>query len=235
MKVRSLPDPVLTGLLAAVGCALGCAAGCSSGSGAAGSTPSTSHEVAVLPGGSAESSPGRSASGSASDSRARTTSVRATPARTTPARTTPATSVRPTPGKVREKTGACPYISANDEQIAEGKKVGRTTVLSRSPLGCRFYLAYPDYHAVTQITVRKYPSEISAFNTVARTGGSSAQSTPGIGDGAVLYRTNFYRPDGNRDWACIFAKGRTVVTVHTDATMSSADARNVAVAIVGKF
>ena len=51
----------------------------------------------------------------------------------------------------------------------------------------------------------------------------------------MLYRTRFYKPDGDRDWACIFAKGKTVVTVHTDAAMSSVDARNVAVAIVGKF
>ena len=142
---------------------------------------------------------------------------------------------RPRKAKVREITKACPYISNDAEQLAEGKKVGRSTVLTTSPVGCRFYLAYPDYHAVAQISVGTFSSELGAFNTVARTGGSTAESTPGIGDGAVLYRTYFYPPDGSRDWACVFAKGKTVVTVHTDAAMSSVDARNVAAAIVGKF
>ena len=36
---------------------------------------------------------------------------------------------------------------------------------------------------------------------------------PGV-DG-VLYRTKFFGPDGGRDWACVFAAGRTMVIVHT--------------------
>jgi hypothetical protein len=211
-------------------------AACTSGSGSDPSSASSA-AVTVLPGGEGDTSP---------------TSVRvpastAKRATSKPATSKPATSKRatrapkktgttpPKPAKVREITRKCPYLSNDDEQIAEGKKVGRSTVLTTSPVGCRFYLAYPDYHAVAQITVRKYRTELIAFNTVARTGGSTAQSTPRVGDGAVLYRTRFYKADGNRDWACIFAKGKTVVTVHTDATMSSVDARNVAVAIVGKF
>lgn len=201
-------------------------AGCSSGRDAAPSSvpPTTATATATtLPGGE-----GGMTTRSSTTVPATTTAIR-TPVRTS----SPGATAKP--AKVREVTKACPYLSNDAEQIAEGKKVGRSTVLLTSPVGCRFYLAYPDYHAVAQISVTEYPSALRAFNTVARTGGSTAESTPGIGDGAVLYRTHFYRPDGNRDWACIFAKGKTVVTVHTDATMSSVDARNVARAIVGKF
>ena len=148
-------------------------------------------------------------------------------------------------GKLREVNQACPYLSNQKEAVAEGKAVGRSTVLTTAAksakptpgmlVGCRFYLAYPDYHVVTEITVRTYATGLAAFNTVAHTGGSTAQSTPGIGDGAVLYRTGFYRPDGNQDWSCVFAKGTKVITIHTDELHSSVDARNVAAAIVGKF
>ena len=51
----------------------------------------------------------------------------------------------------------------------------------------------------------------------------------------MLYRTRFYPPDGTQDWSCIFAKGKVVVTIHTDELHSSIDARNVAAAITGKF
>jgi hypothetical protein len=204
---------------------------CTSGSGP-GASSASSAGVSVLPGGEGDATTPTSTHIPAST---RTSASTPKKTKTAPARTTARKTTSSKPAKVREITKACPYVSNNDEQIAEGKKVGRSTVLTTSPVGCRFYLAYPDYHAVAEITAKKYPTELSAFNTVARTGGSSAESTPGVGDGAVLYRTRFYKPDGNRDWACIFAKGKTVVTVHTDATMSSVDARNVAVAIVGKF
>ena len=210
---------VVAGMLALTACTSG--AGSGSGTSATGS---------VLPGGEGDTTAPSSTRVPTSTPKTTATAKTTTAARTTARKTTPSKAA-----KVREISKACPYISNNDEEIAEGKKVGRSTVLTTSPVGCRFYLAYPDYHAVAEITGKKYPTELSAFNTVARTGGSTAESTPGIGDGAVLYRTRFYPPDGNRDWACIFAKGKTVVTVRTDATMSSVDARNVAAAIVGKF
>jgi hypothetical protein len=197
---------------------------CTSGSGS-GPSSAGSATVSVLPGGEGDTTPTSTHVSASRPKKTKTSAARTTAHKTAPSK----------PVKVREITKACPYISNNDEQIAEGKKVGHSTVLTTSPVGCRFYLAYPDYHAVAEITVKKYPTELAAFNTVARTGGSTAESTPGVGDGAVLYRTHFYKPDGNRDWACIFAKGKTVVTVRTDAAMSSVDARNVAVAIVGKF
>jgi hypothetical protein len=205
------PAPVLAVLLLSVPLA-----GCSSGSSGSKAPTSSTPPGAVLPGGEDESSTSK------------TTAPRTTAVRTTPSATVPT-------GKVREVTKACPYISNQNEAIAEGKAVGRSTVLTTKPVGCKFYLAYPDYHVVTEITVKTYPTEVAAFNTVAHTGGSTAESTPGIGDGAVLYRTSFYKPDGNQDWACIFAKGKIVVTIHTDELHSSIDARNVAAAVVGKF
>jgi hypothetical protein len=227
---------LVTGGLVATVVLAGCSSGSSKSSGSSSATPpsTTTRLASVLPGGDGDTSAKPAPPKSSLPSPA--------PSSTGRVRTAPSTSGRKSSGrtstpsaKVREITKACPYISNDDEQIAEGKKVGRSTVLTTTPVGCRFYLAYPDYHAVAQITVRTFPTELAAFNTVARTGGSTAQSTPGIGDGAVLYRTRFYKPDGARDWACIFAKGTKVVTVHTDAYMSSVDARNVASAIVGRF
>ncbi len=219
---RTVAAAVVAGI-ALTACTSGSGSGSASGSGSGTSATAT---ASVLPGG--EGDTGASPSTHVPASTGKTTKPSAP-------RTTKHTTAPSKPAKVREISKACPYISNNAEQIAEGKKVGRSTVLTTTPVGCRFYLAYPDYHAVAEITVKKYPTELTAFNTMARTGGSTAQSTPGVGDGAVLYRTSFYQPDGDRDWACIFAKGKTVVTVRTDATMSSVDARNVAVAIVGKF
>ena len=219
MNVAGLRAPVLAALLLAAPLVA-----CSSGS--SGHAATSSPSGAVLPGGEGE------APTSATKVKAPHTTRRATathpPARKTTSPVGPAV-------KVREIAKSCPYITNQNEAIAEGKAVGRSTQLTTKPVGCRFYLAYPDYHVVTEISVKTYPTELAAFNTVARTGGSTAQSTPGIGDGAVLYRTKFYRPDGNQDWSCIFAKGRTVVTIHTDELHSSVDARNVAAAIVGKF
>jgi hypothetical protein len=225
MRRAAGASAVVAGLLVLTACTSG------SGSGSGASSSANSAQVSVLPGGEGDTTV------PTTHAPASTPKKTPTPKRTTskPAKTTAHKTTSAKPTKVREIARACPYISNNDEQIAEGKKVGRSTVLTTSPVGCRFYLAYPDYHAVAEITAKKYPTELSAFNTVARTGGSTAESTPGVGDGAVLYRTRFYKSDGNRDWACIFAKGKTVVTVHTDAAMSSVDARNVAVAIVDKF
>ncbi len=197
---------------------------CSSGSSRHASASSAAPSGAVLPGGEGETP--------TSAARRATAPRTVRHSATAPRKTTSA--AKPT-ATVREVKKACPYLSNQAEAIAEGKAVGRSTQLTTKPVGCRFYLAYPDYHVVTEINVKAYPSELSAFNTVARTGGSTAESTPGIGDGAVLYRTAFYKPDGNQDWSCIFAKGKIVVTVHTDELHSSVDARNVAAAIVSKF
>ncbi|MDR1999262.1 MAG: hypothetical protein LBQ06_04890, partial [Frankiaceae bacterium] len=41
-----------------------------------------------------------------------------------------------------ETDGTCPYIASQDAADMEGNRVGRTTVLSTTPPGCRFYFAY---------------------------------------------------------------------------------------------
>ena len=152
---------------------------CSSGSG--GHPPTSSPTGAVLPGGEGETST------SAATTAPHDPSVHCCAYNIRRARPLPQAKA---PAKVREVKKDCPYISNQNEAIAEGKAVGRSTQLTTKPVGCKFYLAYPDYHVVTEITVKTYPTEITAFNTVARTGGSTAESTPGIGDGAVLYRTS---------------------------------------------
>lgn len=150
--------------------------------------------------------------------------------RPSPTRTRSGPAVR-----VREKPGPCPYLSDQRAADLEGTRVGRSTVLTSTPVGCRFYYAYDETEPTMELTIAKYASATAAFNRVARTGGSSAFGTPGIGAGAVLYRTRFRSADGDRDWACSFAKGSLVVTVRTGQTKSSTDARNVARAVVDRI
>lgn len=153
----------------------------------------------------------------------------------------PATSraVESTPnrhtGPVTEKAGVCPYISTQRVADIEGNRVGRSTVVTTPEPGCRFYFMYGDRHLTASISIARLPSATAAFNRVARTRGSAVFSTPGIGSAAVLYRTRFYPPDGDRDWACRFAKGTLVVTVHTDQVEPSANARNLARAVVDRI
>ena len=56
---------------------------------------------------------------------------------------------------------------------------------------------------------------------------------PGV-DG-VCFRTKFFGPDGGRDWAFVFAKGRTLVVVRTQRTDTSRNAVYLAQAIAAKF
>jgi len=67
--------------------------------------------------------------------------------------------------------------------------------------------------------------------------GSQVQGKPAIVPGvdAVLYRTKFFGPDGARDWACVFAKGKVMVTVRTQRTDTSLNALLIAQAIAAKF
>ena len=52
---------------------------------------------------------------------------------------------------------------------------------------------------------------------------------------AVLYRTKFFGPDGRRDWACVFAKGRVMVVVHTQRSDTSLNALLLAKAIAKRI
>jgi hypothetical protein len=51
----------------------------------------------------------------------------------------------------------------------------------------------------------------------------------------VRCRTKFFGPDGNRDWAFVFAKGTVMVVVHTRRKDSSASAFYIGHAIAGQF
>jgi hypothetical protein len=62
----------------------------------------------------------------------------------------------------------------------------------------------------------------------AATAGSNASSVAGIGEGAVLYQTTFAAGDGAQDWACAFVKGKLLVTVKTNQTDVSYNARHIA-------
>jgi hypothetical protein len=171
-------------------------------------------------------------------------SMSVSPAQPGPSTSTPppATSakLKPTPHRpVREIDGTCPYIATQDVADKVGSRVGRTTILTSTPRGCRFYLPFADFHAVAQITAEIYPDALTAHNAMVRTAenGSEPIGIPSLAPEAegILYRTSFYPPDGDRDWACIFRKGRTVVTVKTDQNDTSFNAKEIAIAISRKF
>ena len=100
-------------------------------------------------------------------------------------------------------------------------------------------LPFGDFHAVAQITVETYPDALTAHNAMVRTAekGSQPIGIPSLAPGAegILYRTSFYPPDGDRDWACIFRKGRTVVTVKTDQNDTSFNAEQIGIAVSATF
>lgn len=129
-----------------------------------------------------------------------------------------------------EADGDCPYLSAQEAEDLEGNRVGRTTVLSSTPPGCRFYFAYDLSHMTLEITTQQFPDPIDANNAMVTTAtaGKNASAVQGIGDGAVLYQTTFYPPDGDDDWACAFIKGSLLVVVKTDQVSPSFNARRVA-------
>jgi hypothetical protein len=172
-----------------------------------------------------------------------TNSVRSIPSTSTPP---PATSATPTPKPkptphrpVREIDGTCPYIGTQDLADSVGSRVGRTTVLTSTPRGCRFYLPFSDFHAVAQITARTYADALTAHNAMVRIAetGSQPIGIPSLAPGTegILYRTSFYPPDGDRDWACIFRKDRTVVTVKTDQNDTSFNAKEIAIKVSHRF
>lgn len=162
-----------------------------------------------------------------------------------PARTVPplAGDLKPPQG---EKVGACPYIASTpadnpQTNIADldGSHVYRTTVVTTlHPIGCRFYFWGP-FYAIVDIVPRTFATAAEAHNAMVLTAektGSQAQARtilPGL-DG-VVFRTKFYGPDGDQDWACAFAKGKVMVVVHTDRKDLAFNAVGIAKAIAGKF
>ncbi|WP_375498057.1 hypothetical protein [uncultured Jatrophihabitans sp.] len=169
-----------------------------------------------------------------------------------PATTVPALGDRTTAPK-GERFQKCPYIKAgkdsdptNEANIAdlEGDRVGRVTVLTGlRPVGCRFYFSYSygdtRHEAVADIRPRTFPSATDAHNALVLTAraGTEPISEPNFAPGVdgIAYRTKFFGPDGVQDWAFAFAKGKVLVVVHTQVTISSKNAVNIGHAIVGKF
>jgi hypothetical protein len=165
----------------------------------------------------------------------------------------PATTVAPRPAGAKLPKGEvdrrCPYIKGgldseptSGPNIAdlEGDRVGRITVLTRlHPVGCRFYFSYSPNEAVADILPMRFRNHTAARNAMILTAraGSQAESYPNFVkrvDG-IRYQTRFYGPDGKRDWAFVFAKGKVMVVVHTQQTNASLNAQAIAEAIVGKF
>jgi hypothetical protein len=171
----------------------------------------------------------------------RTSSRPLSPSTSSPPPATPAKpKPSPTPRRpVREVDGTCPYIATQDLADMVGSRVGRTTILTSTPEGCRFYLPFGDFHAVAQITGKTYPDALTAHNAMVRTAeeGSQPIGIPSLAPGTegILFRTSFYSPDGAADWACIFRRGRTVVTVKTDQNDTSFNAKEIAIAVSRRF
>lgn len=144
----------------------------------------------------------------------------------------------PQPAAVTEVPGVCPYIDTPTASSLEGNKIRLTTVVSTDPVGCNFTF-YADNHLVLAISTARYPSADGAYNAMVRIGeaGGGVQGAPGLVKGVdgVLYRTTFDPADAGNDWACTFAAGAVVVTVKTDQTVTSQNARNLAEAIAPKF
>jgi hypothetical protein len=147
-------------------------------------------------------------------------------------------------GEVEKK---CPYIKSTHTEdpvgsvaVIEGDRVGRTTVLpGMDPAGCRFYFAYGPYQAIADIQTYRYANHTIANNTMVATAkaGLRAQGITNLVPGVpgVVFQTKFNKNDGNRDWACAFAKGSLVVIVHTQQNDTSFNARELAAAVAPKI
>jgi hypothetical protein len=151
--------------------------------------------------------------------------------------------VAPAKGEVEK---ACPYILSSQNQgpnsmaDLEGDRVYRTTVLTNmKPVGCRFYFWSGPYEAIAEIATKKYASPRTARAAMIATAkvDSAAQGYPNLlpNIDAISYRTKFFGPDGNRDWACVFVKGSLMVVVRTQRKDTSFNARAIATAIAPKI
>lgn len=145
-----------------------------------------------------------------------------------------------------ETEKACPYLPSSQKDgplsmaALEGDRIYRTTVITTmNPLGCRFYFWTGPWEATADITTQTFASAQQAHDAIVLTAatGTDEQGKPAIVPGvdAVLYRTKFYRPDGATDWACVFAKGKIMVTIRTQRKDTSLNALLIAKAIAPKF
>ena len=165
----------------------------------------------------------------------------------------PASSRRPLrPGKkahAGERERSCPYIRSglNEDNGSgvnladiEGDRVYRTTVLTGlKPVGCRFYFYAPPYEAVAEIHPQTFADAATAHNAMVLTARAGHEQivergfVPGL-DG-ICFTTKFFGPDGAKDWAFAFAKGRVMVVVYTQRTDTSRNALYLAQAIARRF
>jgi hypothetical protein len=179
-----------------------------------------------------------------------TRTITRTPSATFTFRPAPARSVAalpvgaPVPSGERE--ASCPYIAGRHDEGAgsianlEGNRVGRiTTLTGLHPVGCRFYFAYAPGRPVADIQPRTFDDPAAARDALIRTAltGTDIQPQRTLSDGsrAVLFRTRFYGPDGNADWACAFVAGRVLVVVRTERKDQSFSALQIADAIASRF
>lgn len=156
------------------------------------------------------------------------------------------------PGKkaqAGERDGACPYIrpglnidAGGGVNLAdlEGDRVYRQTVLTElHPVGCRFYFYAPPYPAEAEIQPHTFASAAEARDAMiltARTGHNLIVEKNFVhGLTGICFQTKFFAEDGNRDWAFVFAKGKTLVIVYTFQTNVSRNALYIAQAIAEKF
>jgi hypothetical protein len=213
MRDAALGARILAGCLLA-GCVL---AGCTSGSRAA---PADSGWASFTNPSTATSAPSGLAGGGGETA---PSTIVSTP---TPSLTAPT--------GVREVAGSCPYISAQDFADAEGDRVGRVTVLESRPVGCRFYFQYNPGQLIGEITVEVFGTPTEAYNAMVLSarGYPEVQSYPDVGDGAVAFQTPLR---GSPAWQCVFARGRSVVTVRTQQPYPALNAVNLAREIVPKF
>ena len=124
----------------------------------------------------------------------------------------------------------CPYASTGDFRDAEGDRTVRSVQLAGNPVGCRYYFEYDPSVIIGEIRIQTFPTTTAAYNAmvVAANGHPEAYGDPTIGAGAVLLKLPL---QGNDTWACVFAKGKVVVTAHTRQLEVAQDAKNVALLI----
>jgi hypothetical protein len=162
----------------------------------------------------------------------------------------PASTVAPLPPGAAPAAGeveqACPYITSSQTQgpdsmaDLEGDRVYRTTVLTKlKPVGCRFYFWAGPFEAIAEIAPTTFHSNDEALRAAVAVAkvDPGAQTYRDLAPGviAISYRTKFFGPDGDRDWACVFVKGSVMVNVRTQRTDTSLNGRLIVQAIAAKF
>src|SRR5262249_14683759 len=84
--------------------------------------------------------------------------------------------------------------------------------------GCRFYFYAPPYEAIAEIRPFTLATPHAARDAMILTAGTGRELiteqnfAPGLT--GICFRTKFFRQDGTRDWAFVFAKGRRMVMGH---------------------